>query len=183
MGEALDRANIKHQTFRGDVDSHFTYRELCNYWRGLWSFGFVRHPKKWLISRWSHALEHNVVADRRHFGVHREFDSCVRSSLTSTLEVILQRYPEGIYSKTCKAMLEGVDFVLQTELLPHNVYELLERFEGIPKEGWEELPPTNGTSGMEKYAELVEQVPDCLFQNYLDSEVYALELWERAANG
>lgn len=132
LGSVLTAIGIKHQVFRGDVDSHFTWAQLPLNWRMLPSFSFVRQPLPWLRSRWSHCIENNLAADYRHYGVHREFDELVADTFEQTTRNILARRP-GIVGRTYREMLTGVHILKRTESLPGVAHILLDDLEGIGK--------------------------------------------------
>lgn len=184
LAEVVQRLDIKHQQFKGDVDSHFTYKELPEYWRQFPAFSFVRHPYAWLKSRWSHCIEHNLVPDHRNYGVHRLFDECVRDTFEETVKAILQQRP-GIVGQTYSTMLDGIPIyrVYQTENLPLAAYQALQRLGEIThdqKQTVLDIKPINGTSQMDKYRQEIEAVPKSLIDKFLASEKIALQIWDGA---
>ena len=179
FGEVVRELGIKHQVLKGDIDSHFKYCELPHNWRALVSFGFIRHPFDWVKSRWSHAIEHNVVADYRHYGVHRLFDECVRPTFKRTLETILSKQP-GLVGLTYLEMLTGVDFIYCTEDLPIVAFDTLKKLEGVVQSDLDRvssIPAFNGTSKLDKWQHFFNTVPESLVQEFLASESLAITMW------
>lgn len=184
LAEVVKRLEIKHQQFKGDVDSHFTYKELPEYWRQFPAFSFVRHPYSWLKSRWSHCIEHNLVPDRRNYGVHWLFDECVRDTFEETVKTILKERP-GIVGQTYSTMLDGIPIyrVYQTENLPLSAYQALRTLGEVTchqRQKVLDTSPVNGTSQMDKYRKELESLPRSLIDEFLDSEGTALTIWEGA---
>lgn len=182
FGAVVEALEIKHQTLKGDIDSHFTHDQLPPNWKALHSFSFIRDPFKWVRSRWSHALEINAYDDHRHYGVHREFDILIRPTLSETIKRIVTRSP-GLVGHTYRTMTHGVESLLKTETLQKRIYPFLDRLEHLPSDASktiETISPFNGTSGMDKYTGIVSQVPDALVRKFMNTEQYAYQLWESA---
>lgn len=180
LGEVVARLGIEHQVLRGDVDSHFTFKQLPENWRRLKSFGFVRLPVAWIKSRWSHMAEHNMEPSHyRHYGVHRLFDVCFRSTFIETLETILSEHP-GLVGTVYQEMLDGVDRVYRTEDLPKAACVVLRDLEGVEQPKWPVISgvnPTNGTSQLGKWRCEVDSAPEDLMDEFADSERLAYEIW------
>lgn len=184
LAEVTSQLGIKRQQFKGDVDSHFTYQQLPDYWRQFPGFSFVRHPYKWLRSRWSHCIEHNLVADYRNYGVHRLFDDCVRDTFEETVRTIIDVRP-GIVGFTYRTMTLGIspDLIYRTEDLPLAAYNVLHKLEGLAynfNDVIAQMPPINGTSTMDKYKAEMDELPESLLNEFLETERVALRIWEDA---
>lgn len=180
----LASMHIKHQIFKGDVDSHFTHSQLPPNWRALPAFGFIRHPLSWVKSRWSHLIEHGLLKDYRHFGIHRKFDECATESFTDTVNNILKFHP-GLVGMTYHEMLLGVDHVLCTENLADGTYKLLSKLEDLTSDQLECIytrPPNNSTSKDKKWAAEFNAVPPSLIQEFLESESKTIQQWYRFMN-
>lgn len=182
FGAVVEALGIKHQTLKGDIDSHFSYSQLPPNWTALHSFSFIRDPFKWVRSRWSHALEINAYEDYRHYGVHREFDILIRPTLHETIKNIVIRSP-GLVGRTYQIMTHGVESLLKTETLQDTIYQFLGKLEYLPEDAdktIETINPFNGTSSLDKYSGVISQVPDALIRKFINTEQYAYKLWESA---
>ena len=189
FGEVLKKLEIKHQVLRGDVDSHFTRREMPGYWQQFPAFSFVRHPLAWVKSRWSHCIEHNLVADRRNYGIHRVFDECVRPTLEETIQTIIWTQP-GLVGTTYLEMTHNPDspiptVLYRTEDLPLAACEALFLFEGLKDYDYEivlSTPRTNSTATMDKYKLELDSLMESsvLVKTFLSHEKLALEIWNGA---
>ena len=181
----IERLGIKCQILKGDIDSHLPVTELPEHWQTVPAFSFVRHPWEWVKSRWSHALELDTYGNYRHYGIHREFDECVRPSFQETLAVILSKRP-GIVGETYSHMLQGVEEIRRTIDLPYATYEMLVQYEieTVDSDKIAEViaatPKFNSTSGMEKYREQFIDLPAGLTSKFLASEKDALKIWQAA---
>lgn len=183
FGKVVETLGIKHQLLKGDIDGHFTYCQLPDNWKELHSFSFIRHPFAWVKSRWSHAQEIHAWDDYRHYGIHRKFDECLEPTLEGTIEHIIHK-ELGLVSRTYKAMLTGVDTVIQTERLWIDLPVFLSQVEGI--NAWKVIKETerfNGTSDLSKYGGSISHVSDKIMKMFLGSESKAIKMWENAANG
>lgn len=179
LGRVIEQLGVKHQVLRGDVDSHFRFHQLPDNWKDLHSFSFIRHPFAWVRSRWSHALEIQAYENYRHYGVHREFDECVRPTLRETIELILKDNP-GIVGHTYNEMTRGVETLLRTENVSTELYSFLNQVEELPDNAQDiirSVEPFNATSDLSKYGGEIGFVPDKLKKRFLDSERDALVLW------
>jgi hypothetical protein len=180
LGRVIEELGIKHQTLKGDIDSHFRFNQLPDNWRELHSFSFVRHPFDWVRSRWSHALDIQAYDNYRHYGVHREFDECVRPTLRETIEVILKDNP-GIVSYTYSEMTRGVRTLLRTENIRNELYTFLTDVEVLPDNAEEiiqSVEPFNGTSTLSQYCGDAGYIPEKLKKQFLESEREALTMWK-----
>lgn len=184
--EVVRQLGLRHQILKGDVDSHFAFREMPPSWQLLTPFSFVRHPLAWIKSRWSHCIEHRLKEDYRHFRVHREFDKLVQPTFKATVKELLRwrlDHPRGIVGHTYRTMLDGVKRLARTEDMPDAAWQILHEWEGVPEDGlWtvRAVEPTNGTSGMEKYKEELESLPEQLVEQFLVSEEEAIAIWNGA---
>lgn len=182
FGDVVESLGIKHQRLRGDIDSHLTFSELPDNWRRLVSFTFVRHPLKWIKSRWSHCVEHNLKEDYRCYGIHREFDECVEPDFVETLKNILACRP-GIVGETYSRMSSGVTRIYRTEDIPQVAYSILSELEGVGS-GAEviirNVPKVNSTATLTKYEEIISKALRTLINEFLESESIALQIWKNA---
>lgn len=176
MKALIERSRIKHQILKGDIDSHLPYKELPDNWHCLHSFSMIRHPLSWVRSRWSHALEIHAYEDHRHYGIHRDFDKCVRPTLEETIGQILKDYP-GLVYRTFKEITEGVETILQHEQIPNNVYNVLHQFEGVSIDLLKQVSPERFNSTSQLYKDR-NKIPDTLLSEFLSSESETIKWWE-----
>lgn len=183
LREVLRKLGLDRQIFHGDLDSHLAYSQLPEEWYGkLTPFSFIRHPLKWVKSRWTHAMEINAHGHGRHFGIHRRFDNCVRLSFKETLECIVKNEP-GLVTRTFNFMASGVpkENLACTVDLPDAAFDLLHRLEGLPDDQLEavrQVEKTNSTSQHECWLQELEDVPADLVNEFLETEIGAVELWQ-----
>ena len=197
--DLVQRLGIKHQILTGDLDSHLPYSELPPSWRALPALGFVRHPLSWLKSRWSHLIEHKMLDDYRHFGVHRIFDAIAKPTFTETVQAVVEWNKGGVggvglVGLTFHRMLSGlnqtsqagnpragVTHLVKTESLPFAAYrflvdveELLGLFDVTLNE------KVNGTSCLSKYHDEFDLLPSELEAKFMASETLAMRIWKGA---
>jgi hypothetical protein len=135
-----------------------------------------------LASRWSHLAEHEMAGDYRHYGIHRAFDELFSPDFEKTIRNILAKRP-GLVGETYRAMTTGVRYIRRTEDLPVAAYELLRDLEGIEPDSEEIIkgtPPTNSTSSLEKYRDILEWVDPALVKRFHESEPDAHGMWREA---
>lgn len=180
LGVVVEKLGIKHQTLKGDIDSHFSYNQLPDNWKKLHSFSIVRSPLDWVCSRWSHAISINAYKDYRHYGIHRLFDECVRPTLVDTIKTIME-YQPGLVGRTYWEMTEGVNVLGRTENLVEDVYRILSTFEGVTKDAlniMKSIQKHNSTSDL--YIKELGKIPYKLAQEFNESEVKAFSIWRNA---
>lgn len=182
MGRLIEEIGLPHQTLKGDFDSHlFPDQMPSQQWDKLTKFTLIRHPWDWIQSRWSHALEHNIIRDCRHFGPHRELDLWFRqSSFEDTIRQYLRRCMDALVSEVYVRATMSVlsKNIICTERLPDCAYAILSRLEDIPQQTWDSLPeiaPFNGTRETYK-AQLV--CSGELKEQFLEKERRALTIWK-----
>ena len=181
LGEVVQKIGLLQQRFNGDVDSHFTFRELPDLWRALQPFSFVRHPLGWIKSRWSHSVECRISDDHRHYGINRLFDEHFHASFRETVEDILRNRP-GLVGLTFREMQDGIPaaFLRRTEDLPYSAVDLLRNLEGVGDDQVQVIvgtPAFNGTSQLEKYRQELSSLPNSLVRDFLASESDAFARW------
>lgn len=172
----IERSGIKHQTLKGDIDSHLPYKSLPENWQHLHSFSTIRHPLAWVRSRWTHALEINAYEGHRHYGIHRDFDICVRQTLEETIQVIVNQYP-GLVYRTFQEMTDGVKTILQYEQLPDNIYAILNKYEGLSIDTLKRISPDRFNSTSQLYKNR-NSISDKLLSEFLSSESETIKWWE-----
>lgn len=183
--EVVRQLGIKCQVLRGDYDSHMSLPGLPDYWRSVPAFTFVRHPWEWVKSRWSHALEIGAYEAHRHYGIHREFDECVRPSFQETIRHILKHCP-GIIGETYSHMIQGCDDLRRTQDLAMATYEMLVQYEiedvssDLIAQVISETPKNNSTSELPRYREQFIDLPAGLTSKFLASEKVAIKIWKSA---
>lgn len=188
IGRVIEQLGIKHQTLRGDIDSHFSFTQLPYNWRVLRAFSFVRNPYDWVVSRWSHAVYINAYEDHRHYGIHRQFDECVRDSLNDTLYAINKYYP-GLVTRTYREMLgigetKSISIIGATENLVEDFCSILSSLERIPIEvvkecatKVEKFNSTSDTEWSQKHRDLVDQQQ---IDEFMYNEQEAYQIWASA---
>lgn len=183
LGETLNQLTIKKQVLKGDIDSHYRFKDFPKDWqKKLIPFSFIRHPVDWVKSRWSHVIEHSTHIDGRHEGVHSLFDELVDDSFEKTLKTIITKRP-GLVSLTFSEMQNGVNHVRQTEQLPLVAFQLLEELEGVPLCVWDWIKypnKFNSTSTLNKYEKEFEKASESLVKEFVDSELKCVSLWKAA---
>ncbi len=185
LAEVAQRLGIRYQRLTGDVDSHFTYQQLPDNWRRLPAFGFVRHPLAWIGSRWSHLLEHNLLDDYRHYGVHRLFDQLVKPTFSETLREVIDKSP-GLVGRTYSEMLTGANHLYRTEDLPESGFQALALLEHVTSDSFasaiqemkdKETERPNSTSTIDRWARELGSVSRDLEDEFVASEHLAVEIW------
>lgn len=98
---------------------------------GRLSFGFVRHPVTWLVSRWAFAVQTGLVAHTRHgrLAAATWMACCWSDDFNVFVERYLERYP-GIATQTMFRMLglwsdKSADRIGRTERLLDDLKEIL----------------------------------------------------------
>lgn len=189
LQELTRQLGILRQVFKGDVDSHFTYHQILEHapeWKNLKSFSFVRNPIDWIKSRWSHAVHINAYANMRHYGIHREFDCCVRNTLDDTIKAILD-YHERIVTRTYRTMTKGVKTLLRTETITERMHDYLFTTESIPSDAYhraaQTIKPTLGNINTTTQLKLFKDrltISDPLLEKLHKTENEAFKIWESA---
>lgn len=186
INTVLTELDLVEQRLIGDVDSHFTWDELPSTWQALRGFCYIRDPLEWAFSRWTHAIVYQVVDAYRHYGIHRDFDECVRPTFEETIRTIIDKKP-GLVSSTFTIMGTGVEQVLITGDLEGTI-SLLVDFEGLPKNKVRDVvysvPKENCSSDREEFKGM-NLIPDPLKEEFLKSEVSLLQQpgslsWQRS---
>lgn len=185
--ELAKQLGILQQIFKGDVDSHFKYCELPTFWQTHVCFTVVRNPIDWVKSRWSHALEIEAFDNYRHYGIHRDFDSCVVPSLNQTVDNIIRR-ESSLITRTYRYMSDGVQYIIALEKLEKQLRGLLERYEEVHHTRFDKVYnrvklqngsiPINSTAKTSKY--LKEEIDNQLQDKLRQQNKEAFSIWEEA---
>jgi hypothetical protein len=159
--ETLYRCNpVGHESGDAEGERHFGLPELRARHPGIesgrLSFGFVRHPVDWLVSRWAFAVTSGFPIHVQHRGTAAQvwMACCWSSSFEEFLEKYLERFP-GIATQTMFQKLglwsdKPVDRIGRTETLSADLKDILddagEQFTEEP------LPPPrrNATEGRKR---------------------------------
>lgn len=178
----IDRLGLLRKHTVGDEEHHAPLADLPNAaWRGRVPFTIIRHPFRWVASRWSHSLKIGAYEEHRFHGVHRKFDECVVGTLEGTVRKILTTYPE-LVSETFRTMVSGipVENLLCTAQLEDGLYRILNRLEGTTKRQYRRVmvDPLNQSSGLAQYQERAYlSFKTCA--DFIDSEMEAYTLWRK----
>lgn len=136
--EVLYRCNpVGHESGDAEGERHFGLPELRARHPGIengrLSFGFVRHPVDWLISRWTFAVASGFPIHVRHRGSAAQvwMASCWSESFDIFIDKYLERYP-GIATQTMFQKLglwsdKPADRVGRTEFLLSDLASILEQ--------------------------------------------------------
>ena len=126
--EALYRCNpVGHESGDAEGERHFGLPELRARHPGIesgrLSFGFVRHPVDWLVSRWAFAVASGFPIHVQHRGSAAQvwMAACWSPTFEQFIENYLERFP-GVATQTMFQKLglwsdKPVDFVGRTERL------------------------------------------------------------------
>jgi hypothetical protein len=126
--ETLYRCNpVGHESGDAEGERHFGLPELRARHPGIesgrTSFGFVRHPVDWLVSRWAFAVVSGFPVHVQHRGTAAQvwMACCWSFSFDEFLGKYLERFP-GVATQTMFQKLgiwseKPVDFVGKTETL------------------------------------------------------------------
>jgi hypothetical protein len=176
--EVLYRCNpVGHESGDAEGERHFGFPELRARHPGIESgrvsFGFVRHPVDWLVSRWTFAVATGFPVHVRHRGSAAQvwMAACWSDKFDTFIGQCLERYP-GIATQTMFQKLglwsdRPVDRVGKTESLIKDLTDILDK----AGEKWSLLPVPprrNATGEGPKPA-----VSDRVRQRIMDAE-YAL---------
>jgi len=172
--EVLYRCNpVGHESGDAEGERHFGLPELRARHPGIESgrvsFGFVRHPVDWLVSRWTFAVASGFPVHVRHRGTAAQvwMACCWSDNFDDFIEKYLERYP-GIATQTMFQKLglwsdRPVNCIGKTENLVTDLHEILaeagERVHGMP------TAPRNATVGVPK-----PLVSDRVRQRIMDAE-------------
>lgn len=188
LQEVAHKLGILRQVLKGDVDSHFSYKQLPEEWQQLKSFTFLRNPYDWVKSRWSHAILIRAYDDMRHYGVHRDFDKLVRTSFLDTLKNIIEHRKKngvGLVERTYTIMSAGVRHKIKTENITEKVSDYLFSVEGcklldIKKAIEATNSETNTSAKLSKFKSHFENIPEDLLEEFKDCESTAYKMWDSA---
>ena len=135
--EALYRCNpVGHESGDAEGERHFGLPELRARHPGIesgrLSFGFVRHPVDWLVSRWSFAVASGFPIHVKHRGTAAQvwMACCWSKDFEVFIEKYLERYP-GIATQTMFQKLglwsdKPVDIIGKTENLAEDLARILD---------------------------------------------------------
>jgi len=181
LQNAATRAEIFCNILKGDIDSHLPYNELPPVWHTRISFSFVRDPLSWIRSRWSHLMEHRMLDDYRHYGVHRLFDVQAVDTFEGTVRNIVENN-SGLVSRTYAEMTEGVHCLYKLESLSTVFLEDFAKTEKLTAEQWSLMrqePTCNETSQLDHWKSRLA-LPESLIKEFLRSEESATRIWKKA---
>lgn len=178
FNDLLGKLDVRHQTLKGDYDSHLQFRSLPLEWSTATGFSFIRHPYTWLKSRWSHSRLINSKRDERHFGIHRQFDELTCDSFEETIKRITSKRP-GLVGTTFQLMQSGCFILRRTEEIRFAASEFLQLFGGISisPEELKKFERTNSSSSLKEFHKQFKAVPQSLIQEFLESEEFILNRW------
>jgi hypothetical protein len=135
--EALYRCNpVGHESGDAEGERHFGLPELRARHPGIesgrLSFGFVRHPVDWLVSRWAFAVVSGFPVHVQHRGTAAQvwMACCWSFSFAEFLDKTLERFP-GIATQTMFQKLglwsdKPVDRIGKTETLVADLNRILD---------------------------------------------------------
>jgi hypothetical protein len=135
--EVLYRCNpVGHESGDAEGERHFGLPELRARHPGIesgrLSFGFVRHPVDWLLSRWTFAVASGFPVHVRHRGTAAQvwMACCWSSRFDEFVEQYLERFP-GIATQTMFQKLglwsdKPVDRIGRTESLHGDLNRFLD---------------------------------------------------------
>jgi hypothetical protein len=135
--EALYRCNpVGHESGDAEGERHFGLPELRARHPGIesgrLSFGFVRHPVDWLVSRWSFAVASGFPVHVQHRGTAAQvwMACCWSFRFEEFIERYLERFP-GIATQTMFQKLglwsdKAVDRIGRTESLFADLSKILD---------------------------------------------------------
>lgn len=107
-------------------DSHCSVRDLDkDLLEKYKTFGFVRHPANWVMSRWSHLNAKKELTSKTLPKLHKRFhDVFVKDSFQKTVENIIENDP-NLVCDTFDKQLQGCDFIGRLEDQPRSLSLIL----------------------------------------------------------
>ena len=182
--EALYRCAGGRESGDAEGERHFGLPELRARHPGIetgrLSFGFVRHPVDWFISRWAFAVVTGYPVHVQHRGSAAVIwmASCFSFSFPEFVEKTLDRYP-GIATQTMFQKLglwsdKPVDFIGKTETLQADIRKVLE-LAGEPPPPVAMMPPKRNVTEVRWVREAQDAMTQAMRKRIMDAEIKLVE--------